>query len=172
MQYIKFRAGVGAASSNGYSSAKMMQLRLCNKHFKNIFCYMDSILKFRFFHGVFFSAASYQGFLFPVIFHFFGLFRNRSVCFGCFDMDPNHRKEPKRTETNRKNDLLVSRNKPKNNRNRSSFGLFRFEPKKKFVCFEDTLIRAQCTESTNPLLRFRRGGRVYTKDFGSGLVRT
>jgi hypothetical protein len=34
---------------------------------------------------------------------------------------------------------MVSRNKPKNNRNRLSFGLFRFEPKKKFDCFEDTL---------------------------------
>jgi heat shock protein HspQ len=29
---------------------------------------------------------------------FFGLFRNRSVCFGCFDMDPKHRNEPKQTE--------------------------------------------------------------------------
>jgi hypothetical protein len=46
---------------------------------------------------------------------------------------------PKRTETNRKNNWLVSRNKPKNNRNRLSFGLFRFEPKIYFVCFEDTL---------------------------------
>jgi hypothetical protein len=37
---------------------------------------------------------------------------------------------PKRTEINRKNNLLVSRNKPKMTRNRLSFGLFRFEPKK------------------------------------------
>jgi hypothetical protein len=52
---------------------------------------------------------------------------------------------PKRTETNRKNNLLVSRNKPKNNRNRLSFGLFRFEPKFYFICFEDTLVAApQC----------------------------
>jgi hypothetical protein len=29
---------------------------------------------------------------------FFGLFRNRSVCFGCFDIDPKHRNEPKQTE--------------------------------------------------------------------------
>jgi hypothetical protein len=43
------------------------------------------------------------------------------------------------TETNRKKCFLVSRNKPKNNRNRLSFGLFRFEPNKKFDCFEDTL---------------------------------
>jgi hypothetical protein len=48
------------------------------------------------------------------------------------------------TESNRKNNFMVSRNKPKNNRNRLSFGLFRFEPKKKFVCFEDTL----CTNIT------------------------
>jgi hypothetical protein len=61
-------------------------------------------------------------------------FVSRSVCFGCFVMDP------KRTETNRKNNLLVSRNKPKINRNRLSFGLFRFEPKNCFVCFEDTLV--------------------------------
>jgi hypothetical protein len=44
------------------------------------------------------------------------------------------------TETNRKNKLLVSRNKPKNNRNKLSFGLFRFEPKIYFICFEDTLV--------------------------------
>jgi hypothetical protein len=44
------------------------------------------------------------------------------------------------TETDRKNNLLVSRNKPKNNRNKLSFGLFRFEPKIHFVCFEDTLV--------------------------------
>ncbi len=47
---------------------------------------------------------------------------------------------PKQTETNRKKCFLVSRNKPINNRNRLSFGLFRFEPKRKFDCFEDTLI--------------------------------
>jgi hypothetical protein len=34
---------------------------------------------------------------------------------------------------------MVSRNKPKQTRNRSCFGLFRFEPKFIFVCFEDTL---------------------------------
>ncbi len=42
------------------------------------------------------------------------------------------------TETNR-NFFLVSRNKPKQTRNRSCFGLFRFEPKFIFVCFVDTL---------------------------------
>jgi hypothetical protein len=31
-------------------------------------------------------------------FIFFGLFQNRSVCFGCFDIDPKHRNEPKQTE--------------------------------------------------------------------------
>jgi hypothetical protein len=44
------------------------------------------------------------------------------------------------TETNRKKRFLVSRNKPKNNRNRLSFGLLRYEPKKKFDCFEETLV--------------------------------
>jgi hypothetical protein len=44
------------------------------------------------------------------------------------------------TETNRKFFFLVSRNKPKQTRNRSCFGLFRFEPKFIFVCFEDTLL--------------------------------
>jgi hypothetical protein len=34
------------------------------------------------------------------------------------------------TETNQKKCFLVSRNKPKNNRNRLSFGVFRFIPKK------------------------------------------
>ncbi len=43
------------------------------------------------------------------------------------------------TETNRIILFLVSRNKPKQTRNRSCFGLFRFEPKFIFVCFEDTL---------------------------------
>ncbi len=43
-------------------------------------------------------------------------------------------------ETNRKRNFLVSRNKPKNNRNRLCFGSFRFKPKIFFVCFEDTLI--------------------------------
>jgi hypothetical protein len=44
------------------------------------------------------------------------------------------------TETNRKIFFLVSRNKPKQTRNRSCFGLFRFEPKIFFFHFEDTLV--------------------------------
>jgi hypothetical protein len=47
------------------------------------------------------------------------------------------------TETNRKIVFFVSRNKPKNNRNRLCFGSFRFKPKIYFVCFEDTLT---CTQ--------------------------
>ena len=43
------------------------------------------------------------------------------------------------TEINRNFFFWVSRNKPKQTRNRSCFGLFRFEPKFIFVCFEDTL---------------------------------
>ncbi len=45
------------------------------------------------------------------------------------------------TETNRKSFFLVSQNKPKQTRNRSCFGLFRFEPKNFFFHFEDTLAR-------------------------------
>ncbi len=66
----------------------------------------------------------------------FGLLRNRSVCFGCFDIGSKHRNKPKfflfgftkQTETN-----------AKQTRNRSCFGLFRYEPKIIFICFEDTL---------------------------------
>ncbi len=50
------------------------------------------------------------------------------------------------TETNRKYFFWVSRNKPKQTRNRSCFGLFRFEPKFIFVCFEDTLVGSFVTE--------------------------
>ncbi len=64
----------------------------------------------------------------------FGLLRNSSVCFGCFDIGSKHRNKPK---------LFVfgfTKKKPKQTRNRSCFGLFRFEPKIIFVCFEDTLV--------------------------------
>jgi hypothetical protein len=80
---------------------------------------------------------AYQRRVYQCLFVYFGLFRNSSVSFGCFDMDSKHRNEPKQTE---KINWLVSRNKPKINRNRFSFGLFRFEPKIYFVCFEDTLL--------------------------------
>jgi hypothetical protein len=33
-----------------------------------------------------------------VFFRFSGLFRNRCVCFGCFETDPKHRNKPKQTE--------------------------------------------------------------------------
>jgi hypothetical protein len=56
--------------------------------------------------------------------------------------------------------MYVSRkNKPKNNRNRLSFGLFRFKPKKKFDCFEDTLVCSnfvQCIFSGLLLVCFQR----------------
>jgi hypothetical protein len=70
--------------------------------------------KYTFYIWVFFRK-------FRVVSVFFGLLRNSSVCFGCFDTGSKHR------------------NKPKQTRNRSCFGLFRFEPKFIFVCFEDTL---------------------------------
>ncbi len=62
--------------------------------------------------------------LFRFVSFCFGLLRNRSVCFGCFDIGSKHW------------------NKPKQTRNRSCFGLFRFKPKCIFVCFEDNLSRS------------------------------
>ncbi len=57
-----------------------------------------------------------------------------SVCFGCFDTGPKHQNKTKKI-------CLVSRkSKPENNRNRLSFGLFRFKPTKKINGFEDPLI--------------------------------
>ncbi len=47
------------------------------------------------------------------------------------------------TETNGKKCFLVSRNKPKNNRNRLSFGLFRFEPKKNLIVSRTTYFQDQ-----------------------------
>jgi hypothetical protein len=78
-----------------------------------------------------------------------------SVCFETDRFVSVVSKRVRNTETNRKKLLLVSRNKPKMNRNRLSFGLFRFEPKKKFVCFEDTLVRTSyCTEEQNFIILF------------------
>ncbi len=45
----------------------------------------------------------------------------------------------------------TNQNKPKNNRNRLSFGLFRFEPKKKFDCFEDTQERRNVLPSSRSI---------------------
>jgi hypothetical protein len=62
-----------------------------------------------------------------------------------------------RFETPKKNRIfffLVSRNKPKQMRNRSCFGLFRFEPKFIFVCFEDTLFKAHIHNSPSLLCCF------------------
>jgi hypothetical protein len=41
---------------------------------------------------------AYQRRVYQCLSVYFGLFRNSSVCFGCFDMDPKHRNEPKQTE--------------------------------------------------------------------------
>jgi hypothetical protein len=62
---------------------------------------------------------------------FFGLFRfvSKQICL--FRLFRNGSETPKQTE---KKYFLVSRN-----RNRLCFGLFRFEPKKRFFCFEDIL---------------------------------
>jgi hypothetical protein len=85
-------------------------------------------------------------------FRFFGLFRfiSKQICL--FRLFRNGSETPKQTETNRKNTLLVSRNKPKINRNRLCFSLFRFEPKKKFVCFEDTLLLGETSINFNNFL--------------------
>jgi hypothetical protein len=69
-----------------------------------------------------------------------------SVCFETELFVSVVSKQIRNTETNRKFLLLVSRNKPKINRNRLSFGLFRFEPKKYFDCFEDTLAMRHSTK--------------------------
>jgi hypothetical protein len=98
---------------------------------KFVFCLLYSVFYLQhFFSGSFFQYSLLAMFFF--YFYFFGLFRNICVCFSCFETDPKHQNKPKKL-------LLVSRNKPKINQNRLSFGLFRFEPKKKFVRFEDTL---------------------------------
>jgi hypothetical protein len=73
------------------------------------------------------------------IYFIFRFFRFVSKQIFLFQLFRYWSETPKQTETNRKNNLLVSRNKPKNNRNRLSFDLFRFEPKIYFICFEDTL---------------------------------
>jgi hypothetical protein len=69
-----------------------------------------------------------------------GLFRFVSVCYETVLFVSVVSIYIRNTETNRNFLFLVSRNKPKQTRNRSCFGLFRFEPKFIFVCFEDTLI--------------------------------
>jgi hypothetical protein len=85
---------------------------------KYIFCYMHSI--FNCIAFILFISVCFETDLFVSVVSIW--IRNTEI-----------------TETNQKNNLLVSRNKPKNNRNKLSFGLFRFEPKFYFVCFEDTL---------------------------------
>ncbi len=59
-----------------------------------------------------------------VCWDFFGLFQQSSVCFGCFNTSPKHRNQPKKM-------FFGFVKQTENNRNRLSFGLFRFEPKKK-----------------------------------------
>jgi hypothetical protein len=77
--------------------------------------------------------------VFMLLFSFFRFVSKQIYLFRLFRLFRNGLKMPKRTETKRNKMFLVSRNKPKNNRKRFSFGLFRFEPKIFFVCFENTL---------------------------------
>jgi hypothetical protein len=62
----------------------------------------------------------------------FSLFQQSSFCFGCFHTGSKFQNKLKKC-------FWVSLNQPKKKKNRLSFGLFRFEPKKKFDCFEDTI---------------------------------
>ncbi len=80
---------------------------------------------------IFTENVGFSGFLgfFSFFLVCFGLLRNSSVCFGCFDIGSKHRNKPK----------FFVFGFTKQMRNRSCFGLFRFEPKFIFVCFEDTL---------------------------------
>ncbi len=55
------------------------------------------------------------------------------------------------TETNQNFFFLVSRNKLKQTQNRSCFGLFQFEPKFIFVCFEDTLVTVNSGKGSHTL---------------------
>jgi hypothetical protein len=74
------------------------------------------------------------GFEYPLIDNIFlGFFRFVSVCFEKILFVSVVSILVRNTETNRKKCFLVSRNKLKNNRNRLSFGLFRFEPKKYLI---------------------------------------
>jgi hypothetical protein len=70
----------------------------------------------------------------------FGLFRFFSKQFCLFRLFRYRFETPKQIEIFL---FFVSRNKPKQTKNRSCFSLFRFEPKFIFVCFEDTLLLAQ-----------------------------
>jgi hypothetical protein len=54
--------------------------------------------------------------------------------FGCFDIDSKHRNKPKKK--------YFWFHETKQTRNRSCFGLFRFEPKLFFFHFEDTLVQS------------------------------
>jgi hypothetical protein len=57
-----------------------------------------------------------------------------SVYFGCFDTSPKHRNKPKEKI------FGFAKKPPKNNRNKLSFSLFRFKPRKKMYGFKDPLI--------------------------------
>jgi hypothetical protein len=82
---------------------------------------------------------SFEDFLIENVFWRFFWFVLTKFCL--FRLFRYQSETPKQTE---KNVFLVLQNKPKNNRNRLSFGLFRFEPKRKFDCFEDTLGTFHC----------------------------
>jgi hypothetical protein len=121
---------------NRIHTAHTVRMYLLYINLKKQSYFMDSVFNF------ILSTQLCKEHLFP-IFCIFRIFRfaPKQICL--FRMFRYGFETPKLTETNRKILFLVSRNKPKINRNRLSFGLFRFEPKKKFVCFEDTLHATQ-----------------------------
>ncbi len=89
---------------------------------------------------------------------FFGKFRVVSICFGLFTKQfCLFRLFRYRFETPKQTEIFcfwfheTNRNKPKQTRNRSCFGLFRFGPKIIFVCFEDTLVQTLDFFSTEQL---------------------
>jgi hypothetical protein len=85
------------------------------------------------FEPIIFFVCFMENLVLMLLFLFF------SVCFETGLFVSVVLKRVKNTETNRNKKFLVLRNKPKIDRNRLSFGLFRFEPTNFFVCFENTL---------------------------------
>jgi hypothetical protein len=65
--------------------------------------------------------------------YFFGLFRNKPVCFGCFETGPKHRNKPKKI-------VIGFAKQTENEPKQIEFRYVSVRTEKKFVCFEDTLV--------------------------------
>ena len=119
---------------------------------------MKFILVLIFFSERIYLFSTFSCSLREIIFwFFFGLFRSVSKQFCLFRLFRYRFETPKQTETNENYYFLVSRNKPKQTRNRSCFGLFRFEPNYYFFHFEDTLHWCQIRDSSRIQVHFFRG---------------